>query len=264
MELEKINRQNMDAALDIDISRYEVSLISRSAPILDKTNEDTGAVLGDGNNLVALVADGAGGYKGGRDASELATETLIRSIKGATSSPMQMRIMQGFEQAHEAIRDSDGNAATTMAAAYVSENSLRTFHVGDSAILVIGGRGRLKYQTSAHSPTGYAIEAGTLNENDALFHEDRNLVSNILGYEPFSIESSAKLALAKRDTVLIASDGLFDNLYVYEICQIACKRPIKKACDSLAEAALTRMITDTKDVPHKSDDVTIVLIRLVP
>ena len=39
---------------------------------------------------------------------------------------------------------------------------------------------------------------------------------------------------------------------------------LRQVCDSLAEAALTRMITDTKDVPHKSDDVTIVLIRLVP
>ena len=252
----------MTASVGIVSSGYEVALISCSAPNLDKENEDALAILSDDDNLVAVVADGAGGYRGGCDASKLATETLISAINGTPSALLQMQIMQGFEQAHEAIRDGGGNAATTMAAAHISDNAVRTFHVGDSAILVIGGRGRLKYQTAAHSPTGYAIEAGTLSEEDALFHEDRNLVSNILGHEPFSIETSAKLTLAKRDTVLIASDGLFDNLYLDEICAIARQRPIVKACDSLAELAYQRMLSEGSDVPHKLDDVTIVLIRM--
>ena len=255
--------QNMESSLDIALPGFEVAVFSRGAPGLAKVNEDAALICADADKLVAAIADGAGGYEGARDASRMAAQTLLKALDGGISPSIEMQIINAFERAHETIRDSLGNAATTFASAFIAENCLRTFHVGDSGALVIGGRGRLKYQTVAHSPTGHAVEAGTLNEDDALFHEDRYLVSNILGHDPISIEISGNLKLATRDTILLATDGLFDNLYLAEICKIACERPILKACNGLAEAVTARMQNPNQDLPRKLDDLTIILIRII-
>lgn len=262
MKTLEFTRQNISPSLNVGVPGFELAVFSRSAPELDKVNEDAALICAVDNKMLAAVADGAGGYEGGADASQVAVEALLKLTAARFSAAIELDIIQAFEQVHEAIRESAGNAATTLASVFIAENSLRTFHVGDSGVLVVGGRGRLKYQTVAHSPTGHAIEAGTLNEDEALLHEDRYLVSNILGHDPISIEISTSLKLAARDTVLLASDGLFDNLYLTEICQIACQRPIQKACDALAEAASSRMATPSDDFPNKVDDLTIVLIRL--
>ena len=262
MKTLEFTRQTMAASQQVAVASFELAIFSRNAPELDKVNEDAALICTDANKLLAAVADGAGGYEGGDDASQFAIKALRKSIEDEFRAPIEMDIIQSFEHAHERIRDSAGNSATTLALVYLADNSMRTFHVGDSGVLVIGGRGRLKYQTVAHSPTGHAIEAGTLDEDAALLHEDRYLVSNILGHDPISIEISTSLKLAARDTVLLASDGLFDNLYLTEICQLARQRPIKKACDALAEAASSRMTTLSDDLPNKVDDLTIVLVRL--
>ncbi len=59
--------------------------------------------------------------------------------------------------------------------------ALRPYHVGDSTNLLTGQRGKLEFAMISHSPTGYAMEAGVLGEEEALVHEDRHDVSNLLG-----------------------------------------------------------------------------------
>ena len=47
----------------------------------------------------------------------------------------------------------------------------KPYHVGDSQILLVGNRGRVKMLTTSHSPVGYAVEAGMLEEHDAIDHD---------------------------------------------------------------------------------------------
>ena len=42
-------------------------------------------------------------------------------------------------------------------------------------ILTTGQRGRLRMQTVSHSPVGFAIEYGLLDESEAMHHEERHL-----------------------------------------------------------------------------------------
>ncbi|MGI9590762.1 MAG: PP2C family protein-serine/threonine phosphatase, partial [Myxococcota bacterium] len=79
-------------------------------------------------------------------------------------------------------------------------------------ILLIGQRGRVKLQTVDHSPVGFAVEAGLLDADAALHHEDRHIISNFVGGADLRIEMGSGLHLAERDTLCLASDGLADNL----------------------------------------------------
>jgi serine/threonine protein phosphatase PrpC len=114
-----------------------------------------------------------------------------------------------------------------------------------------------------HSPTGFAVEAGFLDERAALHHEERHLVSNMIGTTDMRIDVGASVELRPRDTVLLASDGLTDNLHMHEIIELARKGPLPRALDSIAGLATRRMTVESMHQPSKPDDLSIILFRKV-
>ena len=153
-------------------------------------------------------------------------------------------------------------AATTLAVVEIQGTQIRPYHVGDSEILIVGQRGKIKLQIVPHSPVGYAVESGLLDENSAMYHEDRHLVSNLIGTSDMHIEVGAPLKLSRYDTVILASDGLADNLHLDEIVQTIRKGPLEQVVEKLASKALDRMKNPSDNRPSKLDDLTFIVFRL--
>ena len=245
-----------------ETARAQVAVFTQRSPEREDDNQDAVLVLEHGiDTVIAAVADGAGGYPGGSAASALALEALARACEEGQALPARAAILNGFEAAHAAIKAAGGGAATTLAVIELSGATLRTYHAGDSGIVVCGQRGAIKLNTLPHSPTGYAVEAGLLDEADALHHEERHMVSNLVGLEPMSVQVGSPCNLAPRDTVLIATDGVFDNLYLSEIVSLIRKGPLLDACSRLSDAAINRMVTPPPGSPCKPDDLAIVIVR---
>ena len=101
-----------------------------------------------------------------------------------------------------------------------------------------------------------------IDEVEAMHHEERHIVSNVLGTPEMRIELGPMLRMAARDTVLLATDGLFDNLHVPEVVEFVRKGPLKTAVRRLAEVATERMLNPAPGLPSKPDDLTIVAYRL--
>ena len=78
------------------------------------------------------------------------------------AEPLRPAILDGIEAANAAVRAIGTGAATTLSLVEIQGRVVRAYQVGDSAILLAGQRGKLKYQTIAHSPIGYAVEAGLI------------------------------------------------------------------------------------------------------
>lgn len=259
-------QHDSDAPETHQLGGTEVVVYSRRSPIKETVNEDAAAIIPVGNqSFVLVVADGVGGYRGGEEASNLTLQLLAETIASDCQDPAQLRasILDGIERANSAILVQNSKACTTLAAIEFNAGEIRPYHVGDSMILVCGQRGRMHYQTVSHSPVGFAVESGMLSEDDALHHDERNLVSNVVGDERMRIELGPTLKLARRDTVLIASDGLFDNLRVEEIVSAICSGSLSKSVEQLATLARDRMSGPTSDVPSKPDDLTICALRQV-
>ena len=152
--------------------------------------------------------------------------------------------------------------AVVVAAVELQDGACRPYHVGDSVVFVIGGRGKVKHESIAHSPVGYGVESGLLDAREAIHHEDRHLVSNYIGSESMHIAIGPTLAMAARDTVLLASDGLVDNLRLKEIADTIQKGELRETTQLLAERARYRMTVAQDGQPSKPDDLTIVAFRL--
>ena len=75
------------------------------------------------------------------------------------------------------------------------------------------------------------------------------------------IEIGSRTALAIRDTVLLASDGLFDNLHFEEIIAYIRKGPLPEAAQRIVDHARKRMEDPGDGMPSKPDDLTFVIFR---
>lgn len=241
------------------------AVLSRRCPDKPTANEDAAALIPfDERSCALVVADGVGGVPAGERAAGLALEALKASLEQSArvGDPLRSAILNGFENANQAVCELAVGAATTLAVVAIEEHTARAYHAGDSMILVVGGRGKVKLQTIPHSPVGFAVESGYLSEVDAMHHEDRHLVSNVLGTPRMRIDVGSPLELAPRDTVLLATDGLSDNLHVPEIVELICKGALPGAAARLADDATRRMTRPESGHPSKPDDLTFVIFRL--
>ena len=240
--------------------------IAYTCPAPDKTtgNEDTLAVVPYGPNAaVLIIADGAGGLPAGKRASLEAVTTLVRSLHASCDQTLLLRtaILNGIEAANTAVRELGTGSATTLTVMAIEGLTARAYQIGDSEAMVVSQRGRLRLQTPVHSPTGLAVEAGFLDQREALHHEDRHLVSNFLGTAEMRIDVGAAIDLQARDTVLVASDGLMDNVHVEEIVEQVRVGPLDKAADNVIELARRRMAGHCSEQPSKPDDLSLILFR---
>jgi serine/threonine protein phosphatase PrpC len=241
-----------------------VAVQTQRRPNSGSANEDGVALIPcDAERCVLAVADGVGGHPEGATAARLALTALAQSATQATVDGAELRngILDGFEQANQSVTALGVGAATTMAVAEIADGAVRTYHVGDSAALVVGQRGKIRLRTVSHSPVGYAVEGGWIGESEAMHHEVRHLVSNVVGSEGMRIDIGSALTLRPYDTLLLGSDGLFDNLQVEEITQLIRKGPLPRVIQSLVSACRSRMEAAPAGEPSNPDDLTAVVYR---
>ena len=227
-------------------------------------NEDSAALIPiNGDCLILAIADGVGGAPAGRKASNTAVEAQRESLCDVEDEDARLRttILDGIELANRRLLDAGAGSATTMVVAEIKDQHIRTYHVGDSSAWLVGQRGVIKMQTTPHSPVGFAVEAGLINEAEAMDHDELHVISNVIGSNDMRIEIGSRAPMAARDTLLLASDGLFDNVLQDEIVEIIRKGPVSDAAKALWTLARARMDGTEAGKPSKPDDFCAILFR---
>jgi serine/threonine protein phosphatase PrpC len=257
--------------IDSDMSDVEIVAVAggsvvafcRRCPSSDEANDDSAAIVETANGaIVLIVADGVGGGPLGRKASAIAVESLTSGVVDFQSNDLRPAILDAIENANREILDLGVGAATTVSIVEIQDCVARGYQVGDSQTLIIGQRGAIRWKSTSHSPVGYAIESGLLDESDAMHHEERHVVSNLVGSREMHIEIGPAQPLHRRDTVIVGSDGLFDNLHLDEVIALGrIGKPESRMAD-LAGLATARMDqTDPKEL-GKPDDLSILMFTL--
>ncbi len=258
-----LREADMSAAQACPLAGGEVVYFSNRCPDKQSGNEDTLAIIPVSETCgVLALADGCGGEVQGKEAAALAIQAVVDCVLQSTSPEfIRIAILDGFEKATRQVAGLGGGAATTLVVVEIQGKQLRTYHVGDSQAMLVGGRGKVKFITMAHSPVSFAQEAGYLTEDEAIAHEDRNIISNALGAEGTYIDVGLPRSLAARDTLVIGSDGLYDNLTMSEIVDLVRKDSIEKAVEKTREAVESRMRGSQANQPCKPDDLSMILFR---
>ncbi len=255
---------DMAAGRPVSLAGGTAVVLTRRRPGAEEINEDGAALIPfDARRGVLAVADGVGGGPAGAQAAELALRALRDTLAEAAREGDELRsaVLNGFERANKNLLETGVGSTTTLVVAALEDGRVRPVHCGDSELLITGQRGRIKLQTMSHSPTGYAVEAGLLDEKEALHHEERHVISNAVGTDDMRIEIGPSHPLAAHDTVVLGSDGLFDNLSAGEIVARVRAGPLEHALESLVAECDRRMGAPRTGEPSKPDDLTVVLFR---
>ena len=254
--------ESVDAQFEhIEVAGGEAIMASFRSPEKSGVNEDAAVVVAVGDEQAVLaVADGVGSTRSAHTASRAVVDALAE-VPGRIGAVSRAAIVDGIELANRRVREAATGAATTVAVIELNVTTVRPVHVGDSGALVVGQRGRLRLQTMPHSPIGYAVEAGVMDEGEAMHHEDRHIVSNVIGSDDMRIEIGGTLRLARRDTVVLATDGVFDNLHLDELIEFVRVGPLMDAANRVMTAVRQRMVSPRQGEPSKPDDTTLILYR---
>lgn len=269
-------KENAATASVMPFAGGTVAVISRRCPGVERPNQDAAAVLPiDEDRGLLVVADGVGGERDGDRAAALVVQHLRESIAAAEPERIRSAVLDGIEAANRAVLEMGQGAATTVSVVEIGPDRIRPYQVGDSLVVQLGQKGRVKFRSMPHSPVGYAVAAGLLEEDEALHHDQLHIVANVVGCPEMHVEVGAERPLAARDTLLLASDGLADNLTTEEIVEGIRAGDLGPSVESLADAAAKRMAAaridpaeaDTEHefhvgrAPSKPDDLTIIAFR---
>lgn len=252
------------------------------AGLSGKNNEDRYAVtsyLLDETSLLptllAVVADGIGGHRGGEVAAELAVNHITQAIADGDARQPKKTLEHAIHVASQAIAahaaedEKLRGMGATCACAWVIADRLFTASVGDSRIYLLR-EGNIQQITVDHTWVQEATDRGLLTREQAREHPNVHVIRRYLGSpEPPEVDfrlrlradesdtlagANQGLVLRPKDTLLLCTDGLTDLVWDDEIQDI-----ISKA-ESLQEAAQALIEQANQRGGH--DNITVVLINV--
>lgn len=217
--------------------------------------------------VLAILADGMGGYEGGEIASRLVSENFREfTIEGEDiASSLKKYLLKGndainaYKEEHPEVK----NMGTTAIAFFMSPKSCQWISVGDSPLYVIRNRKVINRINENHSIAGLLdlqVRKGEITREEALSNRQRHmLTSAISGDKIPQMDISVPYSIKNDDIFILASDGI-ETISEERIKEIVLKNmPIvtqqnaQKACEALVDEVISR------ENPTQ-DNVTVVIL----
>ncbi len=234
----------------LELDSYRIYFYISKNQESGKDNQDALFIKNLRKGFMFGVADGAGGHPKGAEASHLAVSTCV---KAQTSLGIEL-----FGEVNSKIVDLKVGARTTLAVGSLEDDWVRYLSTGDSEIIQWNSIGTTVYTNIPDSYVGYKVEAGELGQEESLDDPDRYIVHNMLGDKNIRAEATTKIEVKKGHTILVGSDGLFDNLSHKQLREMVAKGSI----DETSEKLIT-LCNERGEEWRKDDDISFLLIRKI-
>jgi protein phosphatase len=165
-----------------------------------------------------VVADGMGGYQAGEVASMLAKQCFLDSLPDLFSHGKDDQAILEFLASifrksnllinQKATNDLDCRGmGTTLTLAVCVGSLLYVAHAGDSRGYIIS-KGEIQQITRDDSLVNELLEAGTITNEEAAVHPQKNIITKALGTEDFIEPQLLICHLKSSDIAILTSDGL--------------------------------------------------------
>ena len=209
-----------------------------------------------------ILADGMGGYNGGEIASKLAVQTAKNYIENnfkeiekdkdsiiqLLGSSMEYANMVVYEKAKE--NPELQGMGTTLEICLIYNNKAYIGHVGDSRIYRIRKQ-FIRKLTQDHSYVQKLVKEGTITNEQAAHHPQKNMLMKALGCNAFVEPDVMVKGFLKDDILIICSDGLTNLVDQETIYEMASKN-MEQATKDLVNLANDR---------GGYDNITVIVIK---
>ncbi len=217
----------------------------------------------DMNAALFAVADGMGGGAHGEIASALVVDSIKQFANGhknLLSGNLYSFINEAIYAANQSILDhlndhpEDLSMGSTVILGVVSDGMLYLGWVGDSRCYMIDDKS-IKVLSHDHSYVQNLIDEGSITEEEAFSHPNRNIINQSLGMIDI-IPSFEKFALEGSQTIVFCSDGLNTMLRDTEIHEICHQHDDLKM--------MVHALVDAANEAGGNDNISCIAVRLTP
>ncbi|MDX8377348.1 MAG: protein phosphatase 2C domain-containing protein [Mariprofundales bacterium] len=212
-----------------------------------------------------VLADGMGGHKGGKEASETVI-SIAKSIWYDWLEHRQINVDPKLllwyicEAAHQNIiklGEADGiNPRSTCVILYINPTDAYWAHIGDSRLYHFRKDGSNSH-TNDHSLVQLLADLERIPQSDLGNHPDQHLLLRCLGSEQLLEPTFGHTPLQGDDMFLMCSDGLWEKVNTEEMMQDVMNHP--RAQDG-AQALLTRTLARANN-KRRLDNISILIAK---
>jgi len=230
----------------------------------DRTeNQDCAEQYVDDRQGLFIVADGLGGHKNGRFAARFFSERFIYHASKhhalLYNDPGKI-ISKIFTLAeHDLLTTlktypNGMDARTTCVAAYCSDKSTISLHVGDSRFYLFDQK-KIIWQSKDHSVVQMLIDQNEITEKEAQTHPDRNRIYRCLGGDIKQTPTIEEFStLVGTQSIVICSDGFWHTLNHHKLNKLISASNLELQLQMLSQQAID-------DADGHSDNVTAIALR---
>lgn len=212
---------------------------------------------------LVVVADGVGGHKAGEVASALAVDVLAE-WKTSLARRGGRRLRDAAVEANRRIytraqQDKTlQGMATTLTAAWIDAGSCTIAQIGDSRAYLLR-EGKLTQLTEDQTAIAELVREGRISPEEAYEHPWRNRVLQALGNQEDIVVQMLSVRLQLGDRILLATDGLTDELTDAGIRDVLATHPdpedagrelIERAKEAGGSDNITALIVDVTESAH--------------
>ena len=217
-----------------------------------------------GDAAWALVCDGMGGARGGREASQCACSVIERCfqeqynqcIPGEEETFLKKALLSANRYVFQkALREESlAGMGTTAVCALVRGGKAYLSHAGDSRAYLYRD-GKLAQLTHDHSYVQELVDCGTITQEQAEHHPQKNIITRALGVDYRLEPEVTSVQPQAKDLLLLCSDGLTNMVPVEQMEQLLAQGPFYDLPDRLVDAA---------NENGGSDNITALLLAVEP
>lgn len=185
--------------------------------------------------FVAIVCDGMGGLENGSRISNAVCNELVQNVAKehyADIDEYLVKLKSILIRVEDSIRVNLPNSGTTIVAAVAVDDKWCIMHLGDSRAY------HKKYEwkrTLDHSPVESLLSNGLIDEDEALFHPMRNIVSKYIG-GGYAGEIEIE-PIEPGEEIVLCSDGAFGYMMPNEFINLI-------TCDKNAEDIVQKALSN--------------------
>lgn len=216
-----------------------------------------------GHNILAVVCDGMGGERAGKEASSLAIDEFFRHFSESYSENLDDEairnlLIKSVSAANTVIYTrarldfKNFGMGTTCVAAFVTANTAYIINVGDSRAYLIAENG-LHRITTDHNVSTLLFEQGKITEEEVENHPQKHMLVRAVGVEKTVTADTFILDYTDKISLLLCSDGLSGYCSDDEIYSVIAKAEFDDIAQELINLALNKGGRDNVTVAVISD-----------
>lgn len=206
-----------------------------------------------------IVADGMGGHEGGREASEMAVQTIQESYFGDSPESIPESLEQAILKANadiykfSTVHPRYMSMGTTCSVLVLKNDRAYIGHVGDSRIYRITSTA-IEQLTNDHSRVAELHRRGVISKEEARYHPERSYLYRAVGVRPTTeVDLIEDLHINPDEYFLLCSDGLVNHVEDSEFKNIVLENEPQGACEALVALANKR---------GGLDNITVMIVRV--